>query len=249
MTFCSSRMLPGQLYCSSAPMTRRDRWRSAGPAARAHLLGEVIDQQRECLHAAPAAAGPDREDVEPVVEILAELVRPRSSARDRGWSPRRRGRRRAMRARAADALELALLQDAQQLRLHLQRQLADLVEEQRAAVGQLEAAGSGRDRAGERAPLVPEQLALEQRRRAWRRSSRATNGRSRAAEVVDRPRDELLAGARLAEDQHRVSVGATVLTAFSTLRRAALVPMISANSFSSSRSRYVSRRSSAHSKP
>ena len=40
---------------------------------------------------------------------------------------------------AADALELALLQHAQQLRLRLERQLADLVEEQRAAVGELEA--------------------------------------------------------------------------------------------------------------
>ncbi len=46
----------------------------------------------------------------------------------------------AQAARTADALELALLQHAQQLRLRLGRQLADLVEEQRAAVGQLEAA-------------------------------------------------------------------------------------------------------------
>ena len=37
---------------------------------------------------------------------------------------------------AADALELALLQDAQQLGLERRRDLADLVEEQRAAVGQ-----------------------------------------------------------------------------------------------------------------
>ena len=53
---------------------------------------------------------------------------------------------------AADALELALLQHAQQLDLHLQRQVADLVEEQRAAVGQLEAPEPARHRAGERCP-------------------------------------------------------------------------------------------------
>ena len=41
----------------------------------------------------------------------------------------------------ADALELALLQHAQQLGLQLERHLADLVEKQRAAVGQLEAPG------------------------------------------------------------------------------------------------------------
>ena len=41
---------------------------------------------------------------------------------------------------AADALELAVLDHAQELGLQLERQLADLVEEERAAVGELEAA-------------------------------------------------------------------------------------------------------------
>jgi hypothetical protein len=65
-------------------------------------------------------------------------------------------------SRAADALELALLQHAQQLGLQVERHLADLVEEQRAAVGELERAGARGDGAGERALLVAEQLALEQ---------------------------------------------------------------------------------------
>ena len=72
---------------------------------------------------------------------------------------------------AAHALELALLQHAQQLRLQLEGQLADLVEEQRAAVGQLEAPELPRQRAGERPLLVPEQLALDQVSRASPRSS------------------------------------------------------------------------------
>ena len=80
------------------------------------------------------------DDVEPVVEILAEaaLLRSRSS----------RSRLVAAITRtstlivcvAADALELALLEDAQQLGLDRRRDLADLVEEQRAAVGELEPA-------------------------------------------------------------------------------------------------------------
>ena len=41
---------------------------------------------------------------------------------------------------AAEPLELALLQHAQQLHLRRQVDVADLVEEQRAALGQLEAA-------------------------------------------------------------------------------------------------------------
>ena len=50
----------------------------------------------------------------------------------------------AARRRAADAQHLALLQHAQQLGLEVGADLADLVEEQRAAVGALEAAGARR---------------------------------------------------------------------------------------------------------
>src|SRR5262245_29766611 len=58
--------------------------------------------------------------------------------------------------RAADALELLLLQHAQQFRLRLERQLAYLVEEQRAPVRQLEAAAALLGGAGEGALLVAE---------------------------------------------------------------------------------------------
>ena len=63
---------------------------------------------------------------------------------------------------AADALELALLEDAEELGLGLQGQLADLVQEEGAAVGQLEAADPPGEGAGEGAFLVAEQLALDQ---------------------------------------------------------------------------------------
>ncbi len=74
------------------------------------------------------------------------------------------------RLRRAEPLELPALQHPQQLRLHLERQLADLVEEERAAVGDLEAAERALDGAGEGALLVAEQLALDERRRAAPRS-------------------------------------------------------------------------------
>ena len=61
----------------------------------------------------------------------------------------------------AEPLELAGLQHAQELRLAGRRQVADLVEEQRAAVGGLEAPGA-RLRAGEGARLGAEQLGLDQ---------------------------------------------------------------------------------------
>ena len=103
----------------------------------------------------------------------------------------------------ADALELALLQHAQELRLQVERHVADLVEEERAAVGQLEAAARSRDRAGEGALLVAEELALEQLARdrgAVDRDERAR--RARRARLVDGARDQLLAGAGLAGDEH-----------------------------------------------
>src|SRR4030095_9364366 len=64
--------------------------------------------------------------------------------------------------RAAEPLDLSLLEDANKLDLHIRRQLADLVEEDRRVVGQLEAADLTRERPGERSLLTPEQLALHQ---------------------------------------------------------------------------------------
>ena len=99
---------------------------------------------------------------------------------------------------AADAARSALLEHAQQLRLHRRRQLADLVEEERAAVRRLEAADAPLARAGEGAALVAEELALEQRLRD-RGAVHDDEGLVAArAELVDRARDELLAGAALA---------------------------------------------------
>ena len=65
---------------------------------------------------------------------------------------------------AADALHLALLEDAQELRLHGRADIADLVEEDGAAVGELELAELALVGAGEGAALVAEQLGLDQGR-------------------------------------------------------------------------------------
>src|SRR5690606_18975487 len=62
----------------------------------------------------------------------------------------------------ADPLDLAVLQDAKELGLKGEVELADLVEEDRAAVGLLEAPAVALGRAGERAALVAEERALDQ---------------------------------------------------------------------------------------
>ena len=81
---------------------------------------------------------------------------------------------------AADRSHRALLEHAQQLDLHLERHLADLVEKQRAAVGLDEQAGLVALRVRERAADVAEQLALERASPASRAQLIATNGRSLA---------------------------------------------------------------------
>ena len=73
---------------------------------------------------------------------------------------------------AADGTHVAELQDAQELRLQAERHVADLVEQQRPAVGLGEQALAGLDRAGEPAANVPEELALEQLLRDGRRVDR-----------------------------------------------------------------------------
>src|SRR5207249_4064933 len=96
----------------------------------------------------------------------------------------------------------ALLEHAEELDLHVPRDLADLVEEQRAAVRGLEAAVARGRGTGECALLVAKQLGLEDRlgdRGAVDRDERALRAR---AVVVHRAGEELLAGAALAEQQH-----------------------------------------------
>ena len=105
----------------------------------------------------------DLDDVQPVVEVLAERAL-RDHLREIAMARCDHASVERERLAIADAFERALLQDAQELRLQLERNLADLVEEQRALAGELESAGAIADRAGERSFDMAEQLALEQGR-------------------------------------------------------------------------------------
>ena len=71
---------------------------------------------------------------------------------------------------AAHALEGLLLQDAQHLGLGLEAHVADLVEEERAAVGELELAAPPRDRAGEGARARGRRARTRSAPRGWPRS-------------------------------------------------------------------------------
>lgn len=102
----------------------------------------------------------------------------------------------------AQALDLAVLQHAQQFALRRQRQLADLVEKQAATVGALETPGAGDLRAGIGAALGAEEFGLDQLvrdRGAVQRHERTFAARPL---VVQRTREHLLADAGLAQQQH-----------------------------------------------
>ena len=103
---------------------------------------------------------------------------------------------------ATDPGELAVLQHVEQLGLQGRVELADLVQEDGPAVGQLEAAGLALVGAGEGTALVSEQLALQQLAR-HRRAVHLDEGTPPAGRVgVDGPRHQLLADAGLAAHQH-----------------------------------------------
>ena len=104
----------------------------------------------------------------------------------------------------AERDHLALLQHAQQPRLQVERHVADLVEEQRAAVRLQDlAARALAAGAGEGARLVPEQFALDQRL-GDRRAVDGDKGLvSAVARTVDRLREHVLAGAGLAQQYER----------------------------------------------
>src|ERR1043165_9070272 len=103
----------------------------------------------------------------------------------------------------ADAAQFAVLQKAEELRLRRERELADFVEEERAAVGRLDETGAVTVGAGERAAHAAEELRLDERLRK-RRAVDGGEGLGAPRRVaVDGARDELLAGAGLAEDADR----------------------------------------------
>src|SRR5215204_1081343 len=163
---------------------------------------EALDQKRDIFTAVAERRQFNGEDVQPVIQVFAQLA---GADRVRRIDIRRRddAHVHGLFLAPAETAEAALLEHAQQLHLGRRLHLGDFVEEQRSAMRQLEDPGAPIVRAGERAFLVAEDFALEQRlgnRRAVDRDERERGART---ELVDRLGHELLAGTRLAPDQHR----------------------------------------------
>src|SRR5262249_19569325 len=103
----------------------------------------------------------------------------------------------------SDPLERPVLEHAQELRLERSAQVPDLVEKERAALGELHLPGLHRGRPGERTPLVTEQLALEERLRDRRAVDRDERAALALAQLMNRAGEQLLPRPGLAEEQDR----------------------------------------------
>src|SRR5262249_59988272 len=118
------------------------------------LLNEPADEQRDVLAPVPQRRQMNAQHVEPVEQVGAkstlvdELAERLIGGRDDA-NVNLDGRG------AADPHELPLLEHAKQLDLRRERDLSDLVEEQCAAIRQLEPAEAPLSGPGERAFLVP----------------------------------------------------------------------------------------------
>src|SRR5690349_21052146 len=163
--------------------------------------GEVRSQQWNVFAALAERRHLDRNYVQPVIKILAEcsaLGAFRQVAIGSGDDPDVD----AYGPGTAHALELTLLEYAEQLGLESRSQLAHFVEENRAAFGDLELPSLLRNGAGECAFLVAEQLAFEQ----GLGERRAVNGYERfggaRAVSMNSTRHQLLAGPTFACYQH-----------------------------------------------
>ena len=164
------------------------------------LFVEGLDEQWNVIAALAERGQSQADDVEPVVEIGAERTTVDGCAQvlmgggdDANVD--------ADLIAPADALDHALFDHAEQSRLQVERQLSNLVEEYRATGRALDRADARSSSAGERALLVAEQLALDQRRR--NRAAVDNDERSAAARarLMNGLRQQRLARPGLALDQ------------------------------------------------
>ena len=200
--FSSSRTLPGQWYRSSAASAPEDEVSHRFAELSRVLRQEVAGQRRHVFPPLAERGHGDWHHVEPVEEVLPEPARPPPPAAGLRWWRRRSGRRPGWRGSPPTRSISRSWRARRSLGWRSSRSDPDLVQEQRPGVRHLELPELPRVRARERAPLVTEQLRLQQ----LGRERRAVHGHegpvAAAALPVDGARDQLLAGARLPRDEH-----------------------------------------------
>src|SRR5262245_59182029 len=180
---------------------RREPLRAAVVLA-AEDVHEVTDERGDVLAPVAQRRDADGDDAQAEVEVLPEgpLLDLRVEILVRGCDDADVD---LDGARGSQALHFPFLQHAEHLGLRLGGHIPDFIQENSPPVGLLELADLLLGGARERALLVPEELRLDQR--FGNRGAVHLDERLPAAQAVamDRPRDELLADAALAEQQDR----------------------------------------------
>src|SRR4051812_596732 len=165
------------------------------------LLEEVTREQRHVFAALAHGRKVDLDRVQTEQQVLPESPS-RHFLVEVGIGGREDPDVHATRPRRSDTLEFTRLEHAQQLGLEAERDVRDLVEEERAAVRELEASHAVCLRVGERTFHVAEELAFEYAFREAPRVHRDERLRGARRDRMKRLRDRALAGAVLAGEQH-----------------------------------------------
>src|SRR5271166_1128002 len=132
--------------------------------APGEVLNEMLHQQRDVLPPFAQCGNLDGKNIQPVEKIGTELLLLHQSPQiSIGGGDQTRVSLECL--GTSQAFELALLQDAQQFGLEFKWNLANLIQEYCAPIGQFKAADALRDGAGEGASLMSEQFAFQQSRR------------------------------------------------------------------------------------
>ena len=161
---------------------------------------EVLDEERHVVAAVTERRKVDREDAEAVVQVAPEgagLDHAGEIAVGGGDQPHVD----PPRYTRAERPHFAILNDAEELCLQRERQVLHLVEEERAAVGEVQRARSLLERTREGTARMAEELALRERLGHRRTVHRHEGARGTPAESVHGTRDDFLAGAGLPLEQ------------------------------------------------
>ena len=164
------------------------------------LRDEVADERRNLVAALAQRRDAQADDVQPVEQVLAEapvLHLLLDVGVGRGDDADVDGERGGF----ADRADFAVLEEAEELGLQVQAELADLVEEERAVPRGADEARMVAVGARERAPAMAEQLALEHVARHRGAVERNERFRGAVGIAVNRAGEDFLAGAAFPRDE------------------------------------------------
>src|ERR1700677_773054 len=177
----------------------------------AHALGGLLHkmacQERNVPRTFPQGGDLDGENIQAIVQVAAKLL-----VQYHSFQVAMGGGHNAhiylLRPRASQALKFPLLQDTEELWLQLERDIANLIQEQRALMFHLKPTDLLSDRAGERSPFMAEEFTFAQPGRDGRTVELDEWSSLARTVAVNSTRDKFFARAGLAQQEDsRISPG------------------------------------------